>query len=56
VTVFGYGIDLADMQESGRNIEALGLPVYLDLETAVKALGVGAAYSQIRARLGVDGR
>jgi acyl-CoA synthetase (NDP forming) len=51
VTVFGYGIDLADMQESGRKIEALGLPVYLDLETAVKALAVGAAYSRIRARL-----
>ncbi len=56
VTVFGYGIDLADMQESGRKIEALGLPAYLDLETAVKALGVGAAYSRIRARLAGDAR
>ena len=56
VTVFGYGIDLADMQESGRKIEALGLPVYLDLETAVKALAVGAAYFRIRARLAGDTR
>ena len=56
VTVFGYGIDLADMQESGRKIEALGLPVYLDLETAVKALGIGAAYFRIRARLAGDTR
>jgi acyl-CoA synthetase (NDP forming) len=56
VTVFGYGIDLADMQESGLEIEALGLPVYLDLETAVKALAVGAAYSRIRARLAENHR
>ena len=51
VTIFGYGIDLPDMQKSAREIEALGLPAYLDLETAVKALAVGAAYSRIRARL-----
>ena len=48
VTVFGYGIDLPDMQKSAREIEALGLPAYLDLETAVKALAVGAAYSRMR--------
>ena len=51
VTIFGYGIDLPDMQKSAREIEAMGLPAYLDLETAVKALAVGAAYSRIRARL-----
>jgi acetyltransferase len=51
VTILGYGIDLPEMQESVRQLEALGLPTYLDLETAVKALGVGAAYSRIRARL-----
>jgi len=51
VTILGYGIDLPEMQESVRQMEALGLPTYLDLETAVKALGVGAAYSRIRARL-----
>ena len=48
VTVFGYGIDLPNMQKSAREIEALGLPAYLDLETAVKALAVGAAYSRMR--------
>jgi acyl-CoA synthetase (NDP forming) len=56
VTVFGYGIDLPEMQKAAREIEALGLPAYLDLETAVKALAVGAAYSQVKARLGVECR
>jgi acyl-CoA synthetase (NDP forming) len=51
VTVFAYGIDLAEMRESARQLEARGLPVYLDLETAVKALGIAAAYSRVRARL-----
>ena len=54
VTILGYGIDLPEMQESVRQLEALGLPTYLDLETAVKALGVGASYSRIRARLEED--
>ncbi len=51
VTFFGYGIDLPDMQESARRVEALGLPAYLDLETAVKALGVAAACARRRALL-----
>ena len=51
VTTFGYGLDLADMQESARRVEALGLPAYLDLESAVKALGVAAAYARHRAWL-----
>jgi len=56
VTILGYGIDLPEMQESVRQLEALGLPTYLDLETAVKALGVAAAYSRIRARMEEDAR
>ncbi len=51
VTVFGYGVDLPDMQRSARQVEALGLPAYLDLEITVKALGVAAACSRHRARL-----
>ncbi len=50
-TLFGYGIDLPDMQQSARQVEALGLPAYLDLESAVRALGAAAAYSRHRARL-----
>lgn len=51
VTTFGYGIDLPDMQQSARRVEALGLPAYLDLESAVKALGAAAAYVRRRALL-----
>jgi acyl-CoA synthetase (NDP forming) len=43
VTIFAYGIDLAEMRASARQLEAQGLPVYLDLELAVKALGVACA-------------
>ena len=46
VTLFGYGIDLPEMEESARQLQALGLPTYLDLETAVRALGVAAAYTK----------
>ena len=56
VTVLGYGIDLPEMQESVRQMESMGLPTYLDLETSVKALGVSAAYSRIRARMEEDAR
>jgi acetyltransferase len=51
VTVFCYGINLAEMEETSRQLEGLGLPTYLDLETAVRALGVAAAYSRIKSGL-----
>ena len=51
ITIFGYGIDLHEMEHSARQLEAIGFPTYLDLESAARALGIGAAYSRIRARL-----
>ena len=51
ITIFGYGINLHEMEDSARQLEAMGFPTYLDLESAAKALGVGAAYSRIRAKL-----
>jgi len=51
VTVFCYGINLAGMEETSRQLEGLGLATYLDLETAVRALGVAAAYSRINSGL-----
>lgn len=51
VTVFYYGINLAEMEEFSRQLEGLGLPTYFDLETAVRALGVAAAYSRTKAGL-----
>jgi len=51
VTIFYYGINLADMEETSRQLEGLGLATYFDLETAVRALGVAAAYSRIKSGL-----
>ena len=51
VTVFCYGINLAEMEEFSRHLEGLGLPTYFDLETAVRALGAAATYSKIKAKL-----
>ena len=51
VTIFCYGINLAEMEEASRQLEELGLATYLDLETAARALGVAAAYSRIKSGL-----
>ena len=51
VTLFGYGFDLAEMEESARQFQAMGLPMYFDVELAVKALGVSAACSEANSRL-----
>jgi acyl-CoA synthetase (NDP forming) len=51
VTIFYYGINLADMEETSRQLEGLGLATYFDLETAARALGVAAAYSRIKSGL-----
>lgn len=50
ITIFLWGTDLQIMEESARQLEALGIPTYLDLETAVKSLGVSVAYSKIKLR------
>ncbi len=51
VTIFYYGINLADMEETSRQLEGLGLATYFDLETAARALGVAVAYSRIKSAL-----
>jgi len=51
IVLFGYGVDLAEMQESARRLEALGLPTYFDLDLPIKALAVGVAYSKISTKL-----
>ena len=50
ITVFLYGTGLAGMEETLRQLEALGFPAYLDPEIAVKSLGVSVAYSKIKMR------
>ncbi|MDM8001157.1 MAG: CoA-binding protein [Dehalococcoidia bacterium] len=51
VTVFGYGLDLPDMQKAAREIESLELPAYLDLEMSVRALAAGAACFKVKTLL-----
>jgi acetyltransferase len=51
VTVFGFGYDLAEMEDCARRLQEIGVPMYFDMEMAVKALAVGAACSEIRSGL-----
>ncbi len=51
VTIFHYGTNLAEIVESARQLDGLGFATYLDPETAVRALGVAAAYSGIKSAL-----
>jgi len=51
VNVWIYGTSLPAMEELARQLHARGFPAYLDLDTAIKALGCAAAYSRIRVNL-----
>ena len=51
MTVWIYGPKLSAKEELSRELEALGLPAYLNLETAAKALGVAASYANFRSHL-----
>lgn len=51
VTIWMYGTKLSVMEEMSRQLEARGLPTYVDLETAVKALGIAVGYSRFRESL-----
>ena len=51
VTVFGFGYNLAESQDCARELQAMGVPMYFDMEMAVKALAVSAACSEIQSRL-----
>jgi len=44
-----YGMQLPVLDEMYRQLEERGLPAYLDLESAVRALGIAARYSRIKA-------
>jgi len=49
VSIWIYGMKLSAIDEMSRQLEERGLPTYFYIETAVKALGVAAAYSKIKA-------
>jgi len=52
VTVWIYGTKVDKRERVSRLLEEMGLPTYLDLETAIRALGLAAEYARYRSRLG----
>lgn len=48
VNIWLYGTSLSAMQEMARQLQARGLPAYLDLDIAIKALGYAAYYSRAK--------
>ena len=55
LNVWIYGTSLPAMEELARKLHARGFPAYLDLDTAIKALGCAAAHSRIKANLSRQG-
>jgi len=51
VNIWLYGTSLPAMLEMARQLQARGLPAYLDLDIAIKALGCAAYYSRTRSNL-----
>jgi acyl-CoA synthetase (NDP forming) len=47
IAIWIYGMKLSAMDEMSRQLEMRGLPTYFCLETAVKALGIAAAYAGV---------
>jgi len=54
MTIWIYGTSLSMREELSRRLETLGLPTYLELETAVRALGLAVHYSRFRSCLSTD--
>jgi acetyltransferase len=52
MTIWIYGMKLHVLDEMLRQLEERGLPTYLDFELAVRALGIAARYSRIKAGQG----
>jgi acetyltransferase len=55
VNVWIYGTSLSAMEDLARQLHERELPAYLDLDTAIKALGCAAAYSRIKGNLSRPG-
>lgn len=51
VNIWLYGTSLSAMQELARQLQAKGLPAYLDLDIAIKALGCAVYYSKVKSSL-----
>ena len=51
VNIWLYGTSLSAMQEMARQLQVRGLPAYLDLDIAIKALSCAAYYSRAKSSL-----
>jgi acetyltransferase len=51
ITIYIYGTKMSVTEQVAQQLEAMGLPTYLELETAVKALGIAVEYAEIKSRL-----
>jgi len=51
VSVYIYGTSVSVRDDVARQLDALGVPTYLELETAVRALGVAVQYARSKSRL-----
>ena len=51
MAIWIYGPKLSARDELSRQLEVLGVPTYLNLETAAKALGIAATYAKVKSRL-----
>jgi acyl-CoA synthetase (NDP forming) len=51
MTVWVYSTKLSVREELSRELEAIGVPNYFNLETAVKALGIAARYARVKSQL-----
>jgi len=51
VAIWIYGPKTSAKEELARQLEAIGLPTYANLETATKALSIAASYATLKSRL-----
>ena len=51
ITIWIYGTKVSVREEVARHLEAMGFPTYLELEAAIKALGIAADYAKFKSQL-----
>ena len=48
VNIWLYGTSLPATEELSRQLQSQGLPVYFDLDTAIKPLGYASYYAEVK--------
>ena len=51
IAIWDFGLDMPHTNEQSQRLEDIDIPVYSEVEDAVKALGIAYRYSQIRSRM-----